>query len=96
MSTPLDESGDERRTDVAVHVTATPEREFGEVVLYAIAEELDTDPAKLPPIADQVDPDLLNRFLDEDGPAAKSITFEYLGYDVVLTGEGHLRMRSRA
>lgn len=96
MSTPLDDSGDERRTDVAVDVTAAPEREFGEVVLYAIAEELGADPAEMPPIAENVDPDVLNGFLDEDGASAKAITFEYLGYDVVLTRDGHLMMRSRA
>ena len=96
MSTPLDESGNERSTDVVVDVTAAPEREFGEVVLYAIAEELGTDPTNLPPIAESIEPDVLNEFLDEDGPSAKAITFEYLGYDVVLTGDGVLRMRSRA
>lgn len=96
MSTPLDDTGDERRTDVAVDLTADPEREFGEVVLYAIAEELGTDPADMPPIAENVDPDVLNRFLDEDGASAKAITFEYLGYDVVLTSDGCLRMHSLA
>ena len=62
MSTPLDESGDERSTDVVVDVTATPEREFGEVVLYAIADELGADPTALPPIAESIDPDVLNEF----------------------------------
>lgn len=93
MSTPLD-AGDERCTDVVVDVTSTPEREFGEVVLSAIAAELGTDPTTLPPIADSIDPDVLNGFLDEEGASAKAITFEYLGYEVVVTSDGVLRLRS--
>jgi hypothetical protein len=95
MNTPLD-AGDGRRTDVVIDVTATPDREFGEVVLSAIAGELDADPTTLPPIADSVDPDILNEFLDGDGASAKAIAFEYLGYDVVVTSDGLVQLRSLA
>lgn len=94
MSTPLDESGDERRTDVIIDVTTTPGREFGEVFLSVIAAELDVDPTTLPPIADNIDPDVLNEFFDEKGASTKAITFEYLGYEVVVDSDGIVQLRS--
>lgn len=94
MSTPLDEPGDERRTDVIIDVTTNPGREFGEVFLSAIAAELDVDPTTLPPIADNIEPDVLNEFLDEEGASAKAITFEYLGYEIVVNSDGIVQLHS--
>lgn len=94
MHTPPDESGTDRGIDVVIDVTATPEREFGEVVLSAIADELGADPTTLPPIADSIEPDVLNEFLDEDGASAKVLGFEYLGCDVAVTSGGVVRLRS--
>lgn len=56
-------------------------------VVEAVAVATRTDPTELPPIADAVDPDALNRlFARPTGtPSTVSITFTYAGRDVTVS-----------
>lgn len=96
MSTPMDNSRTDCGTDVIIDASASSDDEFGTIVLTTIADELGTDPASLPPLRDSIDPDILNGFFDADGESAKALSFEYLGYHVVVTDDGIIQLRSLA
>lgn len=92
MST--NDADDGRRTDLLIDARASDHEELGTVVLTAIADEMDTDPASLPPLGESIDPDLLNRFRDADGASATALSFEYVGYEVVVTSDGVVQLHS--
>ena len=92
----MDNANTDRGTDVVIDATAADDDEFGTIVLTTIADELGTDPASLPPLRESIDPDILNGFRDATGQSARALSFEYLGYEVVLTDDGVIRLRSLA
>ena len=92
----MDNTSNDFGTDVVINATASEDDEFGTVVLTTIAEELGTDPASLPPLCESIDPDILNGFRDASGASAKALSFEYLGYEVVVTDDGVIQLRSLA
>lgn len=92
----MDNSSTDCGTDVIIDASASTDDEFGTIVLTTIADELGTDPASLPPLRDSIDPDLLNGFCDGDGASAKALSFEYLGYQIVVTDDGVIQLRSLA
>lgn len=83
-------------TEVIIDASASSEDEFGTIVLTTIADELGTDPATLPPLRDSIDPDILNGFHGAGGGSAKALSFEYLGYEVIVTDDGVIQLRSLA
>ena len=92
----MDNSHTDCGTDVIIDASASSDDEFGTILLTTIADELGTDPASLPPLRDSIDPDILNSFRDADGDSSKALSFEYLGYDVVVTDDGVIQLRSLA
>lgn len=92
----MDETNDECGIDVVVDARASDDDELGTTVLTTIADEIGADPASLPPLRRSIDPDLLNGFGDAGGGSAKAISFEYLHYEVVVTDDGVIRLRSLA
>lgn len=92
----MDDTSNDCGTDVIIDATAPSDDEFGTIVLTTIADELGTDPASLPPLRESIDPDILNGFRDADGGSAKALSFEYLGYEVIVTDDGVIQLRSLA
>lgn len=80
---------------VVIDATRSGDEEFGTAVITSIAAELGTDPASLPPLGDHIDPDVLNQFRAADGPPAATVSFEYVGYEVVVTGDGVIQLWPR-
>lgn len=89
----MDDSPTEYSIDVVVDASASDE-EFGTVVLTTIADELGTDPAALPPLRHSIDPDILTELRGADGRSTKALSFEYLDYEVVVTDDGVIQLRS--
>lgn len=94
MSKPMDTPNDEPGTAVVIDATTSDGDEFGTAVLTTIAAEIGADPATLPPLRESIDPDILNQLLDAEGASDKALSFEYLGYEVVVTDGGLIRLRS--
>lgn len=59
-------------------------------VLTAVAERDRSDPLDLPPLFEAVDPDALERITRNDG--VREIAFTYHGYQVVVDGDGEVRV----
>jgi hypothetical protein len=60
-------------------------------VIRAVAAHDGVDETELPPLYDAVDPDALDALLAStraDGPGQASVTFEYAGHTVVVSGDG--------
>jgi hypothetical protein len=65
-------------------------------VVSAVADATGTDPLELPPLGNVVDPEALNDLVDcGRNSDLRSISFEYAGYDVVVSGVGDIQV-SRA
>jgi hypothetical protein len=68
------------------------DEELSEGVVSAVAAVSNTDPAVMEPLARSIDPDALNAlFADQyDGTPRESGTarFAFLGYELVVTGDG--------
>ncbi|MFC7142346.1 HalOD1 output domain-containing protein [Halosimplex aquaticum] len=92
----MNQFDDDRGTDVVIEARPSRDEEFGTIVLTAIADELGTDPESLPPLRDSIDPDILNGLRDAGGSSVKTLSFEYLGYEVVVTSDGLIQLRSFA
>lgn len=92
----MDDSTNDCGTDVVIDARASTDDELGTAVLTTIADEVGSDPASLPPLRQSIDPDLLNGLCDDDSGSAKAISFEYLGYEVVVTDDGVVRLHSLA
>lgn len=70
---------------VAWHAANTAES-AAEAVVTVVAEATGRSPLELDPLYEVVDPDALNMLLD-DGPPSVSVTFDYCGQTVTITGE---------
>jgi hypothetical protein len=93
MSTPIDTTTNE--TDLVIEVAETPDQELADIILAAIAEELDVDPISLPPLGNSINPDLINEIVDDTYPAVRTLSFEYLGYEVTITHDGVISFQMR-
>ncbi|MFC6988561.1 HalOD1 output domain-containing protein [Haloplanus sp. GCM10025708] len=58
----------------------------------AVAAVEDADPIDLPPLAEYVDPDALDRLFERDAPGLdqRRIEFAYAGYRVLVDGRGEV------
>ena len=62
-------------------------------VVSAVADAAGTDPLELPPLGDVIDPEALNDLVGSGGGSGlESVTFEYAGYTVWVTGDGDVRV----
>jgi hypothetical protein len=61
-------------------------------VQTAVAAIEDSDPLDLPPLAEAVDPDALDRLFDPDAPniASRHLEFAYAGYRIHVYGRGEV------
>ncbi|AGB39965.1 HalOD1 output domain-containing protein [Natronococcus occultus] len=80
-------------------VSATWERGTENTPVYAVvsavAEAEDADPVALPPLYEAIDPEALNALLAaEPETAVGTVAFRYAGYDVEVTGDGDVSVRS--
>lgn len=58
-------------------------------VVSAVADADDADPLELPPLDAAIDPEALNDlFTSRARPAVDRVSFQYLGYEVVVHGDG--------
>lgn len=69
------------------------ERQPSRLVIESVAEATDTDPLRLPPLHDVVDPEALDRLFTGDvGPGTRAtdghVTFRYHGCDVTVHANG--------
>ncbi|WP_123537130.1 HalOD1 output domain-containing protein [Halosimplex salinum] len=92
----MNRPNDDCLTDVVIDARPSSTDEFGTTVVTSIADELGTEPESLPPIRERIDPDLLNQLCDAEGSSVKTLSFEYLGYEVVVTSDGVIRLCSLA
>lgn len=53
-----------------------------------VAEATDAAPTELPPLADAVDPEAVQRLLAADDGGRTVVRFEYAGCEVVVTDDG--------
>lgn len=65
----------------------SPDR-VSDAVVDAVADAESTDPTALPPLYAAVEPDSLNRLVPSENERSMRVSFEYAGYDVVVTGAG--------
>lgn len=96
VNMPMSNYSNDRAIDVVIDASESGDEEFGIVVLTAIADEMGADPASLPPIGNSIDPDILNGLRKAGSQQSNALSFEYLGYEVVVTGGGVIRIRSLA
>lgn len=61
-------------------------------VVLSIAALEGVGPIDLPPLAETVDPDALNRVFSLSAEVNGSISFEYAGYDVTVSSDGKLEI----
>jgi hypothetical protein len=66
-------------------------------VISAVAQVSGEDPFELPPLNNVINTDALNELVaSERQTGLESVTFEYAGYDVVVTGSGEVKVTSKA
>ncbi|ELY56012.1 hypothetical protein C491_13712 [Natronococcus amylolyticus DSM 10524] len=74
-----------------------PANELTTDVVYEVAKVSNTDPIDLPPLYNAIDIDALNALVaDSCESTLKSITFQYDGYTVTVTGNGDITVSSTA
>lgn len=61
-------------------------------IVERVAEREGVDPMELPPLADVLDADLLDRLLDT-ADTSVSVGFEYRGHTVVVCSEGEIQLK---
>lgn len=83
-------------------IVVTPKRRSGDawetslLVVVAVAVVEDTDPERLPPLYDSVDPEALDTLLASAGEeAGLTVRFEYAGYEVRLDSNARVELRRR-
>lgn len=80
--------------DDVFHVQFDPESESViQQTVKAVATITNSDPTELTPLAECVEPDMLETFVDPDancGMYCSEISFEYEGLDITLNPEGDL------
>lgn len=68
------------------------EAELSSVVAATVAEAAGVETTELDPLYNSgVDPDALNTLFDDTGETAR-LTFDYAGYRVRVTGDGHVEV----
>lgn len=90
---PIDDTGFDSSTDGGIDPTESSNG-FWMNVVVAVADELGTDPTSLPPIQRSINPDILDRL--HEGESPKRLWFEYHGHEVVVSGDGDVRVRPQA
>lgn len=66
-------------------------------VVSAVADVSGVDPFELPPLNDVINAEALNELVaSERHSGLESVSFEYAGYDVVVTGSGDVKVASTA
>ncbi|WP_276254572.1 HalOD1 output domain-containing protein [Halomontanus rarus] len=85
--------------DGPIIAEATWDRESENTPVYAVVTAVaaahDSDPVELPPLADSINPDALNDlFLARGETTVGQLDFHYLGYRVVVHGDGAVRVHS--
>jgi hypothetical protein len=63
-------------------------------VVTAVAEVAGRDPLELPPLRNAINPDALNDLMGAEDNRLTSVSFEYFGYDISVTGDGDVRVAS--
>lgn len=58
-------------------------------VVQAVAETKDVSPLDLEPLANALDPSVLEKIVADDG-ARRRVEFEYAGCEVLVTGDGEV------
>lgn len=64
-------------------------------VISAIAAETGIDPTVAKPLYTAIDPDALDTLVANANGTDLRITFEYIGYEVVVDGAGHISVVER-
>lgn len=87
------------QTTSTLSTTGTWERDTENTPVYAVvsavAEAEDADPVDLPPLYNAIDPDALNDlFTSRPEQTVERVTFRYVGYDVVVRGNGEVLVHS--
>ncbi|PSP85777.1 hypothetical protein BRC96_00880 [Halobacteriales archaeon QS_6_64_34] len=63
-------------------------------LIYRLAEKTSKDPSDLPPLADVVDPTVLERVV-ESADDSVDLDFRYLDHEVTVSGDGTVRVNER-
>ena len=62
-------------------------------VVSAVADAAGADPLELPPLSNAINPEALNDLIGAGrSPSLESVSFEYAGYDVVVSGTGDVQI----
>ncbi|WP_083909356.1 HalOD1 output domain-containing protein [Natronococcus amylolyticus] len=62
-------------------------------VVSAVADAAGTDPLELPALSNAINPEALNDLVGaERSSSLQSVSFEYAGYDVVVSGTGDIEV----
>lgn len=61
-------------------------------VVLSIAALEGVGPVDLPPLAETVDPDALDKLFSPSADVDGSVSFEYAGYDVTISSDGKLEI----
>ncbi|RDI69618.1 HalOD1 output domain-containing protein [Halopelagius longus] len=81
----------DKRAD-SYHVACEDSELASTNVVLSIAALEGVGPMELPPLAETVDPDALDRVFAPSASVEGSVSFEYAGYDVTVTSEGKLEI----
>ncbi len=69
---------------------------LSEALVDAIAAAAEADPTELPPLYEIVDLDVLGTLFDrKEGENARVFSFEYLTFQVFVTGDGRIQVCDR-
>lgn len=63
-------------------------------LITRLADKRDGDPDDLPPLADVIDPTVLERLVESAAESAR-VEFRYLDHDVAVHGDGTVRLTER-
>ncbi|MDG5821424.1 HalOD1 output domain-containing protein [Natronococcus sp. A-GB7] len=62
-------------------------------VVSAVADAAGTDPFELPPLSNAINPEALNDLIGTgQSSGLESVSFEYVGYDIVVSGTGDIQV----
>lgn len=64
-------------------------------IIKTVAARADVSPQALPPLYESVDPDALDRLFVSSGDKT-TVSIDYAGYEVVVTGDGRVQVTDRA
>ena len=64
-------------------------------LVLEIAERTNTDVEALPALYDAIDPEALDRLVDHPSDRPVSVTFEYYGHRITVTGDAEIDISPR-